>query len=177
MPTSALRSFARIVPAAALARFPHPASYGGFLTITTDSGDPMSTPTYAMIRTVDLSYEEADRRIRAALEAQGFGILTEIDVRATLKKRLDADVPAYEILGACMAPLAHQAILAEPDIGLLLPCNLVVRATDDPRRTIVEALDPAIQLGIAAAPALAPLADQVRDRIVRALDEVAAAAP
>ncbi|MEJ2502105.1 MAG: DUF302 domain-containing protein [Gemmatimonadota bacterium] len=100
----------------------------------------MSTPAdYALARTVDLSFAEADARIRDALQAEGFGILTEIDVSATLKEKLDVDFPPYEILGACNPPLAHQALQLEADVGLLLPCNVVVRSLED-GRTMVEAL-------------------------------------
>ena len=93
--------------------------------------------SYALSRTVSLSYEEADRRVREALEEEGFGVLTEIDVAATLKKKLDVDFPRYEILGACNPPLAHQALQAEPDVGLLLPCNVVVRALPDGQTVVV----------------------------------------
>jgi uncharacterized protein (DUF302 family) len=130
-------------------------------------------PSYALSRTVDLSYEEADRRIREELAVEGFGILTEIDVRATLKKKLDVDFPEYVILGACNPQLAHQALEAEPDVGLLLPCNVVVRRDGD--RTIVEAMDPISVLGIAGNEALRPLGDEALERIERALDRVAAA--
>jgi uncharacterized protein (DUF302 family) len=129
------------------------------------------TASYALATTVDLSYEEADARVREALQKEGFGILSEIDVAATLKKKLDVDFPKYEILGACNPPLAHQALQAEPDIGLLLPCNVVVRALPD-GRTTVEALDPVIQLGVADNAALGPLAKDVRDRMSRVIDAV-----
>lgn len=129
------------------------------------------TTGYALSRTVDLSYEEADGRVRKALEAEGFGVLTEIDVSATLKKKLDVEFPPYEILGACNPPLAHRALQAEPDIGLLLPCNVVVRALPD-GRTMVEALDPVVQLGVAESPDLRPLAEDVRARMRRVIDAV-----
>ena len=131
------------------------------------------TAPYALTRTTDLSYDEADRRVREALQAEGFGVLTEIDVSATLKKKLDVDFPPYEILGACNPPLAHQALTREPDIGLLLPCNVVVRALPD-GRTMVEALDPVVQLGVAENPDLAPLAEDVRARMRRVLDNLQA---
>ncbi len=136
--------------------------------------DTYTTARYALVRVVEMSYEEADRRLREALQEEGFGVLTEIDVRATLKKKLDVDFPPYEILGACNPPLAHQALQAEPDIGLLLPCNVVVRALEGGDRTIVEALDPVVQLEVAATPTLRVLAQQVRERIERVLDRVAA---
>lgn len=131
-----------------------------------------STP-YALTRTVALSVDEADARTREALGEEGFGVLTEIDVKATLKKKLDVDVTDYRILGACAPPLAYQAIQAEPDIGLLLPCNVVVREGPAPGTTIVQALDPVVQLGVSNNPALGPLAEDVRVRMVRVLDRVA----
>ncbi|MFW6201473.1 MAG: DUF302 domain-containing protein [Gemmatimonadota bacterium] len=131
-----------------------------------------SPARYALARTVDLTFEEADRRIREALQEEGFGILTEIDVAATLQEKLDVDMPPYEILGACNPPLAHQAVRAEPDVGLLLPCNVVVRVEDD-RTTVVEAMDPVAQLEVADNDALDELADDVRRRLERALDRVA----
>lgn len=128
--------------------------------------------SYALSRTTSLSYEEADRRVREALAEEGFGVLTEIDVAATLKKKLDVDFPQYEILGACNPPLAHKALQAEPDVGLLLPCNVVVRALPD-GQTVVEALDPVRQLEMANNPDLAALAEDVRQRMQRVVDRVA----
>ncbi len=127
---------------------------------------------YALSRTVDLSYEEAEERIREELEKEGFGILTEIDVKATLKKKLDVDFQPYIILGACNPPLAHQALTAEPAVGLLLPCNVVVRRTEG-GETIVEAMDPIPVLGIADNEELRSLGEDVRERLERALDRVA----
>ena len=133
----------------------------------------MATKTrYALSRTVDLSYEEAESRIREELEKEGFGILTEIDVKETLKKKLDVEFPKYVILGACAPQLAHQALTAEPDVGLLLPCNVVVRETGA-GETIVEAMDPDPVLGIAGNEELKPLGDDARRRLERALDRVA----
>lgn len=127
---------------------------------------------YALSRTVDLSYEEAEKRIREELEKEGFGILTEIDVKATLRKKLDVDFQPYIILGACSPPLAHQALTAEPDVGLLLPCNVVVRTGED-GETIVEAMDPIPVLGMTDNEALRPLGEDARERLERALDRVA----
>jgi uncharacterized protein (DUF302 family) len=126
---------------------------------------------YALVRVVDLPYEEADRRVREELQQEGFGVLTEIDVRATLKQKLDVDFPPYVILGACNPPLAHRALTEEPDIGLLLPCNVVVRTAGG--RTIVEALDPVTQLEVTGNPDLVPLAQEVRARMERVLAKVA----
>lgn len=124
--------------------------------------------SYALSRTVDLSYEEADQRVREALQEEGFGVLTEIDVKDTLKRKLDVEFPKYEILGACNPPLAHQALQAEIDIGLLLPCNVVIRELDD-GRTVVEAIDPIQQLSVADNSALPELAGEVRGRLERVL--------
>ena len=103
---------------------------------------------YALKRAVDLSFDVADRKIREELAKEGFGILTEIDVRETLKRKLDVEIPPYVILGACNPSLAHRAIQAEPDIGLLLPCNVVVRKDEPSGRTVVEAMDPAPMIGL-----------------------------
>jgi uncharacterized protein (DUF302 family) len=123
---------------------------------------------YGMGRTLAVPYEEADRRVRQALQEEGFGVLTEIDVRQTLKNKLDVDFPPYVILGACNPPMAHRALTMEPDIGLLLPCNVVVRAMGDDR-TLVEVLDPVVQLEVSGNPELVPLARQVREMMSRVL--------
>lgn len=135
----------------------------------------MTDNRYAMRRTLDMGFEEADRRTRAALEDEGFGVLTEIDVQATLKKKLDADFRRYEILGACNPPLAHRALQADGDIGLLLPCNVVVQESGE-GETIVEAMDPVVQLSVAEGAGLEELAGEVRSRLARALDRVEEAA-
>lgn len=129
---------------------------------------------YALKREVDLSYEVADRRIREELAAQGFGVLTEIDVRETLRKKLDVDFPPYVILGACNPSLAHRALLAEPDIGLLLPCNVVVRRDEEAGTTIVEAMDPAPLIKLTGNDALDEIAGEARSRLQTALDRVTA---
>jgi uncharacterized protein (DUF302 family) len=129
---------------------------------------------YAIRREVDMSYEEAERRIREELAAQGFGVLTEIDVRATLAKKLGVEFPPYVILGACNPSLAHRALGAEPDIGLLLPCNVVVRRDEEAGTTVVEAMDPEPIIDLAGNEALAELAAEARSRLLTALDRVAA---
>ena len=136
----------------------------------------MDAPTisYGMTATVDLPYGQAVERTRAALAAEGFGVLTEIDIRATLRKKLDVDSRPYTILGACNPPLAHQAFNAEPNIGLLLPCNVVVYATDDERRSVVATIDPEVSLGHVGNPALALLAADVKARLRRVLDAATA---
>jgi uncharacterized protein (DUF302 family) len=122
---------------------------------------------------VALPYEQAVSRTREALAKEGFGVLTEIDVAATLKQKLGVDFPPYVILGACNPPLAHRALAAEPEIGLLLPCNVTVRAADDPARSIVAAMDPEAALQMAATAAVAPVAAEVAARLRRVLASVA----
>jgi uncharacterized protein (DUF302 family) len=110
----------------------------------------------------------AEERVRAALADEGYGILTEIDVAATLKKKLDVDVPPYRILGACKPPYAHRAIQADPAIGGLLPCNVVVREHPDGGSELL-AVDPGAMLGLAGEAALDEIADQVAVELERAL--------
>jgi uncharacterized protein (DUF302 family) len=129
---------------------------------------------YGMITTVTLPYEHTVERTKAALAAEGFGVLSEIDVRATLRKKLDVEIRPYVILGACNPPAAHQALSAEPNIGLLLPCNVVVYATEDDRRTVVAAVDPDVSLGRVGNEALAPIAVDIKARLRRVLDAVSA---
>ena len=121
---------------------------------------------------VDAPLDEAVERTRAALADQGFGILTEIDVAATLKAKLDVDVPPQIILGACNAPLARQGLQIEPDLGLLLPCNVVVR-TDDDGRTLVSALNPELMVTVPGRPELEPIAADAKARLQEALRVVA----
>lgn len=125
---------------------------------------------YGFGKTTALSYEEALTKVTSALAAEGFGILTEIDVAATMKKKLDLDLPPYKILGACNPPFAHRAISAEPTVGLLLPCNVVVRVTDEGTR--VEFMDPDVMQKMSSNPALAQVAAEVRERLLRVMDAV-----
>ena len=124
---------------------------------------------YGLNIQVALPYEVVVERAREELSKEGFGILTEIDIRATFKKQLDVDFRPYVILGACNPPLAHRALSAEPDIGLLLPCNVIVYAGDTPDNTNVVAIDPVVQLGITGNAELASVADDVRQRLERVL--------
>lgn len=129
---------------------------------------------YGVAESVALPYDEAVLVVRDALAAEGFGVLSEIDVRATLKKKLDVDFRPYVILGACNPPLAHRALTAEASIGLLLPCNVVVYEGERPRTSVVAVLDPEVQLGVARRDDLKPLAADVKARLVRALKAVKA---
>ena len=127
---------------------------------------------YGIRTTVKGSYEETIPRVTDALKQEGFGILTQIDVKDTLKKKLDVDFPKYVILGACNPPLAHQALTAETEIGLLLPCNVIVYEGKD-GRTVVAAQDPDAALGIVGNPAIAPIAKDARERLVRVIKSLA----
>ena len=126
------------------------------------------TPTaYGFGLHLDLPFDEALLRTRAALKEQGFGVLTEIDVQQTLKEKLGATFRRYVILGACNPPLAYRALSAEIDIGLLLPCNVVLYEEDN--GVTVKMMDPQAALGLVAHPAIASLAVEARDRLERAL--------
>lgn len=129
---------------------------------------------YGLRVEVPLPYDRAVEKTRSELAREGFGVLTEIDVRATLKKKLDLEFRPYLILGACNPPLAHQALSTERDIGLLLPCNVIVYAGDAPGRSVVAALDPLEQLKLTGNRALEPIAVDVRQRMERVLERVAA---
>lgn len=111
--------------------------------------------------------------VRAALKEQGFGVLTEIDVRATLREKLGAQMEDYLILGACNPPLAHRALDVDRNIGLLLPCNVVVRA-DGPDATFVQALDPQVMVQVTGLPELKEVADEATTRLRAALDTLTA---
>jgi uncharacterized protein (DUF302 family) len=123
---------------------------------------------YTISTTLDQPYDAAVEAVRAALGEQGFGILTEIDLRATLKAKLDVDVAPQVILGACRPALAHEALTAEPSIAAVLPCNVVVRAVDD-RTTVVEAFDPDVMMGLADNEALHTVAADAKARRTAAL--------
>ena len=127
---------------------------------------------YGMSTTVSLPYELAVERAREALAAEGFGILAEMDIAATLKKKLNVDFRPYVILGACNPPLAHQALLAEPDIGLLLPCNVIVYATDEPGQSVVAAMDPVEALALTGNESIRSIAEDVKARLRRVLESV-----
>ena len=125
------------------------------------------TTAYTFGTYVPLSLAEARPLVEAALKVEGFGVLTEIDVTATMKAKLGIDGQPYLILGACNPPLAHRAIEAEPSVGALLPCNVVLREEDG--RTIVEAMDPLAVLGIVKSPIIEAVAREAHDRLVRVI--------
>jgi uncharacterized protein (DUF302 family) len=127
--------------------------------------------SYGTQVTLDAPFADAVARVRAALAAHGFGVLTEIDVTATLKAKLGEQMEDYVILGACNPPFAHQALGIDRSIGLLLPCNVVVRAADG--GTLVEALDPQVMVTLTGRPELKPIADEVARRLAAALAELA----
>ncbi len=126
---------------------------------------------YALTTEVDRPFDEVLEQTRQALASQGFGILTEIDMASTLKAKLDVDIGRQVILGACRPPLAHQALQVDPSIGLLLPCNVVVRAIDA-GRTRVEAMDPDTMVTLTGNPALAHVAADARTRLADALHDL-----
>jgi uncharacterized protein (DUF302 family) len=129
--------------------------------------------SYALTANVDKPFDQTLADTRSALADQGFGVLTEIDLAATLKAKLDADIPAQVILGACRPPSAYAALQAEPTIGLLLPCNVVVRAVDGDT-TLVEAMDPQVMVTLTGNDNLAATATDVRERLSAALATVTA---
>ena len=131
-----------------------------------------TTASYGLTRTLnDTSFEDALQQVTAALKEEGFGVLTEIDVKATMKKKLDVDFRKYVILGACNPPLAHKALTAEPLIGLLLPCNVTVFEEDD--GTInVSAIKPSEMFKVVDNPGVAPIAREVDERLMRALERL-----
>ena len=130
---------------------------------------------YGIAVRMTVPFPEAVRRVREALAAQGFGVLTEIDVRATLHEKLGADMEDYLILGACNPPLAHQALAADRKVGLLLPCTVVIRSGHG--ETIIEALDPQIMAEVAGQAALRPVAAEAAARIRAALAAIGEADP
>ncbi|WP_287850391.1 DUF302 domain-containing protein [Acidiphilium sp.] len=123
---------------------------------------------YGFGKAVASSFDAAVERVTEELQKEGFGVLTDIDVAATLKKKLNQDMPPYRILGACNPPLAHRALEAEPSIGLLLPCNVVVRQ-DDAGKVQVEFMDPNAVLDLVDKPEVHQLASEVRQKLERVM--------
>ncbi|MEN3124052.1 DUF302 domain-containing protein [Janibacter sp. LM] len=125
--------------------------------------------TFTLTTTLALPYDDAVQATRAALGEQGFGILTEIDLKSTLKTKLDVDIAPQVILGACRPALAYEALSVDPSIAAVLPCNVVVRSLDE-ATTLVEALDPDAMMGLADNDALHAVATDAKERLAAALD-------
>ena len=125
---------------------------------------------YGLSRRLRVPYEEALERIKQALKEEEFGVLTEIDVRETLQEKLGADFRRYDIIGACNPPLAHRALQAELEIGLLLPCNVIVYEDGD--ETVITAIDPEAAMAVVGNEAVADIAREAKDRLRRALERV-----
>ena len=131
------------------------------------------TTDYGFRATLNVPYEQAVEKATAALKEEGFGVLTEIDVKATLKKKLEADFRRYIILGACNPKLAYQALQNELEIGLLLPCNVIVYETNE-GQSIVSIVDPLSMLGVVENPKLDPIAQEARTRLRRVIKTLGA---
>ena len=125
---------------------------------------------YSISTRLSLTYDEALLRVKAALKEEGFGVLTEIDVKETLSEKLQVDFRRYDIIGACNPQLAHRALQAELDVGLLLPCNVIVYEDDD--GSVVAAFDPEAAMGLADNPGLSESAREAKDRLRRALESL-----
>jgi uncharacterized protein (DUF302 family) len=129
----------------------------------------MEDTTYGIRTAIKLPYEKAIESTTAALKDEGFGILTSIDVKDTLKKKLDVDFRRYVILGACNPPIAHKALKAETELGLLLPCNVVVYEADTPDTSVIAVMAPLVALGIIDNPELHEAAKEADQRLRRAI--------
>lgn len=129
--------------------------------------------SYYFATRLPLSIDEADQKTREALKAEGFGVLTEIDIKATLKAKLDADFRPYRILGACNPPLAHQALQAEGHIGLMLPCNVIIQEVED--GVEVAAIDPVASMAAVKNDSLGGVATEVRSRLQRVIESLGGA--
>lgn len=130
----------------------------------------MQQVEYAIRRTTDLSFDDAVAKARAALAEEGFGVLSEIDVAAKMKEKLDKDMPPYLILGACAPPLAWKALGAEKDLGVLLPCNVCVYVDDG--KTVVSAMEPTAALGMIGNPVVDEVGREVSGRLHRVIDAI-----
>jgi uncharacterized protein (DUF302 family) len=127
--------------------------------------------SYSIRKKVEMSYDDALEKVTTELKKEGFGVLTEIDVKATLKEKLDVDVPRYKILGACNPPFAHKALEAEPDVGLLLPCNVIVYESEN-GETIVAAINAQAMLSVVERDDILPIAQEVNERMKRVIDNM-----
>ena len=127
--------------------------------------------SYYLSKTLETPFEAAAEKVTEALKKEGFGVLTEIDMQATMKKKLDVDIQKYRILGACNPPLAYQAIQAEDKIGLMLPCNVIVQEVTG-GGTEVAAIDPVASMQAVNNPKLGEVGEQVRDKLKRVIDSL-----
>jgi len=125
---------------------------------------------YGFSKTVDLPFEQTIEKVTEELKQEGFGVLTTIDVKETLKKKIDVDFKKYTILGACNPPIAHKALQTEEELGLLLPCNVIVYEKDD--KTIVSMFDPMLMTDIIKNEQMEPIAKEVKEKLQRVLAEV-----
>ncbi len=132
------------------------------------AASPIEGGVYGFGRRLNVPYDQAVERVKAALKSQGFGVLAEIDVKKTMKEKLDVDFRPYVILGACNPPLAHKAFSADLDVGLLLPCNVVVYAEGEDK-SVVRIMDPQALMAVAKNDEFMPLATEVRGRLEKAL--------
>jgi len=126
---------------------------------------------YYFTKTLDLPFENAITRVTEELKKEGFGVLTEIDIQATLKKKLDVDFRPYRILGACNPPFAYKSLQAEPNIGLFLPCNVIVQDAGN-GKTEVSAIDPLVAMSRVDNPALEPVATEVQAKLQRVIENL-----
>jgi uncharacterized protein (DUF302 family) len=126
---------------------------------------------YYFEKTVDYSFDEAVEKVTEELKKEGFGVLTEIDVQATLKKKLDVDFRKYQILGACNPPFAHKALLAENKIGAMLPCNVIVQELDN-GKTEVAAVDPVASMQAVENDELSDIANEIRAKLQRVIENL-----
>src|SRR5579872_6307428 len=133
--------------------------------------DALQTTEYGKVVACDLPIDEAVERVKALLKDEGFGVLCEIDVRKTLAEKLGTEFRPYRILGACNPVLAHEALNADPQLGLLLPCNVVVQ--EESGHSIVSAIDAMAMMSVANNPALQPIARYANERLARVLDRIA----
>ncbi len=129
-------------------------------------------PRYGIAVTTTATFEQAIERVREAFAAQGFGVVTEMNVQATLASKIGEDIGPYVVLGMCNPRFASRAIAGDPDIGVLLPCNVLIAGGDGPVRVVAQ--DPALMVEATGNSELRPIADEVRGRIVAALESVAA---
>jgi uncharacterized protein (DUF302 family) len=127
--------------------------------------------TYHFAKEIELNFDDAITHVTEELQKEGFGVLTEIDVKVTLKKKLDVDFRNYRILGACNPPLAHQSLSAEPHIGLMLPCNVVVQESEN-GKTLVSAIDPVASMQAIENNSLGGVAQQVRTKLQNVIENL-----